>query len=311
MNLKKPEFWDYKKPNFFAYLLLPFSYLLIIYNFLTGRKKNKINNIKTICVGNIYVGGTGKTPLSIEIIKILNNLNYKTCFIKKKYSNQIDEQKLLKSKGKLFCEKDRTDATNKAINENFNVAIFDDGLQDKKIKYDISIVCFNEKTGIGNGFLLPSGPLRENIKSLKKYDAVFLNGNDLNNVDFENKIKKEFSHLKIFKSIYCLTNHNELDTNERYLVFAGIGNFDNFCEMLKKNNLNIVNSILYPDHYNYKDTDIKNIRDMAKLSRAKIITTEKDYLRLGDENKKNIDVAKVELNIKNKDEFTNLIKGYL
>ena len=311
MNFKKPKFWDYKKPNFFAYLLLPFSYLLIIYNFLTGRKKNKINNIKTICVGNIYVGGTGKTPLSIEIIKILNNFNYKTCFIKKKYSNQIDEQKLLKSKGKLFCEKDRGDAANKAINEKFNVAIFDDGLQDKKIKYDISIVCFNEKIGTGNGFLLPSGPLRENIKSLEKYDVVFLNGNDLNKINFENKIKEKFPHLKIFKSTYSLVNLNELNTNEKYLVFAGIGNFDNFCDMLKKNNLNIVNAILYPDHYNYKDTDIKNIRDMAKFSKAKIITTEKDYLRLSDENKKNIDVAKVELNIKNKDQFTNLIKSYL
>ena len=59
------------------------------------------------------------------------------------------------------------------------MAIFDDGLQDKKIKYDISIVCFNEKIGFGNGFLLRSGPLRENAKSLKEYDVVFLNGNNL------------------------------------------------------------------------------------------------------------------------------------
>tara|TARA_B100000965_G_scaffold339968_1_gene307917 strand:- start:1927 stop:2196 length:270 start_codon:yes stop_codon:yes gene_type:complete len=84
MNIKKPNFWDYKEPHFFSYLLLPISYLVVIYNFLTSKKKNKIDNIKTICIGNIYVGGTGKTPLSIETIKILNNLNYKACFIKKK-----------------------------------------------------------------------------------------------------------------------------------------------------------------------------------------------------------------------------------
>jgi len=312
MKLNKPNFWDYKKPNFLTYILLPLTFPILIRNFFAKSfAKEKFQKIKTICVGNIYVGGTGKTPLSIEIIKILNNLNYKTCFIKKKYPNQLDEQKLLKSSGKLFCEKDRKNAVNKAINENFNVAIFDDGLQDKKIKYDISIVCFNEKIGFGNGFLLPSGPLRENAKSLKEYDVVFLNGNNLNNEDLENKIKKEFTHLKVFKSVYSLTNLNELDINERYLAFAGIGNFDNFCDMLKRNNLNIVNTILYPDHYNYKDTDIKKIRDLAKFSKAKIITTEKDYLRLSDENKKNIDVAKIELNIKNKDQFTNLIKSYL
>jgi len=312
MKLNKPNFWDYKKPNFLTYILLPLTFPILIRNFFTKSfSKEKFHKIKTICVGNIYVGGTGKTPLSIEIIKILNNLNYKTCFIKKKYPNQLDEQKLLKSSGKLFCEKDRKNAVNKAINENFNVAIFDDGLQDKKIKYDISIVCFNEKIGFGNGFLLPSGPLRENAKSLKEYDVVFLNGNNLNNEDLENKIKKEFTHLKVFKSVYSLINLNELDINERYLAFAGIGNFDNFCDMLKRNNLNIVNTILYPDHYNYKDTDIKKIRDLAKFSKAKIITTEKDYLRLNDENKKNINVAKIKLNIKNKDNFINLLKDYL
>ena len=341
MKLNKPNFWDYKKPNFLTYILLPLTFPILIRNFFAKSfSKEKFHKIKTVCVGNIYVGGTGKTPLSIEIIKILNNLNYKTCFIKKKYPNQLDEQKLLKSSGKLFCEKDRKNAVNKAINENFNVAIFDDGLQDKKIKYDISIVCFNEKIGFGNGFLafsenfiertkssteiiynkvyvghfgflLPSGPLRENAKSLKEYDVVFLNGNNLNNEDLENKIKKEFAHLKVFKSVYSLTNLNELDINERYLAFAGIGNFDNFCDMLKRNNLNIVNAILYPDHYNYKDTDIKKIRDLAKFSKAKIITTEKDYLRLNDENKKNINVAKIKLNIKNKDNFINLLKDYL
>ena len=94
-------------------------------------------NLQVLCCRPECLGGTGKTPISIKLNKIINNLNYSTVFVKKKYSDQIDEQKLLKSKGKLFCEKDRMDATNKAINENFNVAIFDDGLQDKKIKYDI------------------------------------------------------------------------------------------------------------------------------------------------------------------------------
>jgi tetraacyldisaccharide 4'-kinase len=310
MIFKKPKFWDYKNPNFIAYLLLPLSYLLSIYNILTFKKK-KIDKIKTICVGNIYVGGTGKTPLSIEINKILNNLNYKTCFIKKEYSDQIDEQKLLKSNGKLFCGKDRTIAAHEAIKENFEVAIFDDGLQDKNIKYDISIVCFNEKIGIGNGFLLPSGPLRESLKSLNKYDVIFLNGNDLNKSNFETRIKEEFSNLNIFKSTYSITNLHELNINEKYLVFAGIGNFDNFTDMLKKNNFKVVNAILYPDHYNYSNSDIKKIKDMAKFSEAKIITTEKDYLRITDENKKEINVVKIELKIKNKDQFNDFLNKKL
>ena len=199
MIFKKPKFWDYKKPNFIAYLLLPFSYIVHIYNKLNLSKKISFyGKIKTICVGNIYVGGTGKTPLSIKIIKILKNSNIKTCFIKKEYSNQLDEQKLLSSNGKLFCKKNRVTATNDAFKENFDVAIFDDGLQDKNIKYDIKIVCFNEEVGAGNGCLLPAGPLRESVKNLKKYDAVFLNGNNVNESDFEKKNTKRLSSYKNF-----------------------------------------------------------------------------------------------------------------
>ena len=92
MKFKKPKFWDLTKPNIIAYLLLPFSYLLFLINLLNKKKAIKIKNIKTICIGNIYVGGTGKTPISIEINEILKNLNFKTGFIKKKYNDQIDEQ---------------------------------------------------------------------------------------------------------------------------------------------------------------------------------------------------------------------------
>lgn len=310
MNFKKPKFWDYKEPGLISLLLLPFSYLVQIYNFFLI-KKNKIDGIKTICIGNIYLGGTGKTPLSIETIKILNSLNYKTCFIKKDYSDQVDEQRLLESKGKLFCKKNRIDATNSAIKENFNVAIFDDGLQDKKIKYDISIVCFNQKIGVGNGLVLPSGPLRENLKSLKKYDAVFLNGNSSTELIFEKKIQEEFSNIKIFKSTYSIINLEELDNNERYLAFAGIGNFDNFIDLLKVNNINLVKTINYPDHYKYNDSDIKKIKEIAKFNEAKIITTEKDFLRINENNRNEINVVKIKLIINNKSEFTNFLKKKL
>ena len=84
MKFKKPNFWDYEKPNFVAYLLLPFVYLINLINFFNKKEKIITDKIKTICVGNIYVGGTGKTPISIKINKILKNLNVKTAFIKKK-----------------------------------------------------------------------------------------------------------------------------------------------------------------------------------------------------------------------------------
>ena len=307
MKFLKPKFWDKNKPNFLSYLLLPISFIFLILSKIKIHKKKKIQNIKTICVGNIYVGGTGKTTLCIKINEIINSMGLSSCFIKKKYADQKDEQEILNNNGELYCENSRISALKKINSEKISVAIFDDGLQDQKIEYDLSIVCFNKSIGPGNGFLIPSGPLRENIKSLKKYDVVFLNGNDESKSEFEDFLKKKFTHLKVFKSKYKIKNNEEFDKKEKYLVFAGIGNFENFIEMLKMNNFSIIKSLKYPDHYNYKQSDINKIKNIAKDHNAKIITTEKDFLRLSDENQKNISKIDVELDILNRDDFTDFL----
>ena len=119
MNLKKPKFWDYKKPNTFAYLLLPISYLLRLIKLFKIKSKIKKSKIKTICVGNIYLGGTGKTSLSIKINEILNKKKIKSCIVKKFYKNQIDEQRLLESRGKLFVSAKRLHAIHQAASNNY------------------------------------------------------------------------------------------------------------------------------------------------------------------------------------------------
>ena len=311
MKLKKPKFWDYKKPNFLAYLLLPFSYLVVVNNYLRQKNKIKVQKIKTICVGNIYIGGTGKTPITIELGRILNNLNLKTAFIKKKYKDQKDEQKLLSSKGKLFCDKKRIDALKEALNEKNDVAILDDGLQDRDINYDITFVCFNIQSWIGNGFILPSGPLREKLVNLKKYDAVFLNGNGEDIKNIESILKKINPDLEIFESQYFPLNLEKLDLTQNYLAFSGIGNSDSFIETLKKNKFKILKTLDFPDHYNYSNKDLIKIKNMAKVLNAKIITTEKDYNRLGKLNVEEIKYLEIELKIKNESKLVNFLKKNL
>ena len=311
MKFKKPNFWDYKKPNIIAYLLLPLSYMLNFINFLNIKKKIKTQSIKTICVGNIYVGGTGKTPLAIKINQILNNLNFKTAFIKKDYYDQMDEQKILSVNGQLFCEKNRIDALKKAINKNIDVAIFDDGLQDKELSYALTIVCFNIQSWIGNGLCLPSGPLRENLSSLKKYDAVFLNGNGEEVLTIQNIIRNIKPNLKVFEAQYIPLNLEKLDLNQNYLVFSGIGNPDSFIKTLKKYNFKILKTLNFPDHYKYSDQDIVKIKETAKNLNAKVITTEKDYNRLNKLNSEGISYLKVELKVINEKELTNFLNRKL
>ena len=193
MKFKKPNFWDYKRPNFISYLLLPLTIPVILNNILINIVKSKganRDNIKTICLGNIYIGGTGKTPLAIKLSSILKKLNYKTGIIKKFYTDQLDEQKLLNKDDKLYLFKKRKESLNAAIAEKIEVAIFDDGLQDKSVNYDIEFLCFNSEKWIGNGFLIPAGPLREKIDSIVKYDGVFLNGNNEDISNLKNLIKK-------------------------------------------------------------------------------------------------------------------------
>ena len=306
MKFKKPKFWDYKKPNIISYLLLPISVFVMMAKFIKNVtiKKKKFQSIKTICIGNIYLGGTGKTSLSLKINKILKD-KIKSCFIKKYYSNQIDEQKILEKNGKLFKYKNRSESIKQAINEGFKIAILDDGLQDPSINYDYNIVCFNINNWIGNGQTIPSGPLREDIKNLKKYKNVFLNGNKENIENIKKYIHEIDPNINIYQSEYIPLNIDEFDKKNKYLVFSGIGNHKTFVSMLKINDINVVKDIEFPDHYKYSAREIDNIISISKKLDCKIITTEKDYMRLNNNNE--INYIKSELKIINEETFLNNI----
>ena len=255
----------------------------------------------------MYVGGTGKTSLSLKIKEILDREKIKSCFIKKKYSDQVDEQSILRNKGDLFLAKKRSEALQKAEDANYDLAILDDGLQDKSIKYDVSIVCFNNINWIGNGMTFPSGPLRESLENIKNYKHIFLNGN-LENLEF---LKKELlsinSKINIHVGKYEANNIDEFDKKDNYLVFSGIGNHQTFISMLKNYGFKIIKDLEFADHYQYSNKDINKIIDDAKSLGCKIITTEKDFLRLKDKNFNEIKYIKSSLKILNENEFIKSI----
>lgn len=312
MNFKKPFFWDLKKPNFFSYLLIPFTILVIINNFfLNIQKKKKFPKIKTICVGNIYLGGTGKTPLTIKLFNIIKKMNLEVITAKKFYSNQIDEQTLLQIKTKTIVTKKREDAINQAINSLNQVIIFDDGLQEKKINYDLKIVCFKKKNWIGNGQLIPSGPLREKIENLKNYDAVFLNGKDHNSKEIRETIYKLNPKIEIFETNYEIGNFSELNKNLNYLIFSGIGDPSSFKEILLDNNVNVIKEIIFSDHHIYEKKDVKNIFEEANRLNAKILTTEKDFIKLSGHDAKKINFLKIELKITDEEKLVNFLNDKL
>ena len=303
MKLEKPNFWI--KKNCFAFIFYPLSLITYLTNFIKKFSSQNKFKIKTICVGNIYIGGTGKTTLAIEINNVLKK-KFKTVFIKKYYKNQKDEINLLKKNGKVIFSSKRLISLNIAERNNFDIAILDDGLQQKNIKYDLKIVCFNSTEGFGNGYLLPAGPLRESLYELKNYDVVFFNG-EKSSLKFKKKIISLNKDLKIFESTYEPTNLKNFNKNKKYLMFCGIGNPKEFENTLLKFKFKIADKVIFPDHHQISNQEIKNLKRKATEKKLQIITTEKDYLRLKNKKKKNINFLKIKLKIEKLNEFKKIL----
>ncbi len=306
MNFFKPKFWDKNQISFFSILLFPIALLI---KFLALSKqtltKTQQSSIPVICIGNIYLGGTGKTPLSIEIFSILKNLEMKPAFVRKKHKSFQDEVNLQKQSGPIYQNKKRINAIKEAIRNNINIVILDDGFQDFSINKNFSIICFNEKQWIGNGLLIPSGPLREGLSALKRANCVVINGKK--NVHIESQIFKKNKEVKIFYTTCQSLNINNFK-NKKIIAFAGIGNPENFFDLLKENNINILEKIKFPDHYNFSKNDLEDLINKSKKNDSILLTTEKDYFRINEKYKKNISYLKIAIKIENRNQFIEEIK---
>ena len=312
MKFYKPKFWDKRGHiSFFSILLLPLSIIAIIKNYYESEKvKKNFYNLKSICVGNIYIGGTGKTPL-------VNNLTnhfkkrFKTFIIKKNYSSHLDEKKLLETKHKVIFEKTRELSIAKAEKEKAEMLIFDDGLQEKKINYDLKIVCFNSLKLDGNGFIIPAGPLRERLNSIKSYDVVLINGDhNKETKNFINKITKINPDIKIFTGKYVPKNYSKLKS-KKFIIFSGIGNPHTFSDTLKSLKIKFNRYEKFPDHYDYKESDLQKLKDLAKKNNCKLLTTEKDYFRIKKTFRKDISFLKVELSVDQEKQFYKYLSDRL
>ena len=310
MQLSKPDFWK-NKNSLVAILLLPISLIIQVLYFIKKILISKKSfSVPIICIGNIYVGGAGKTPLAIKISNVLKKRNNNPIIIKKFYHDQIDESRLIKEKtGNIIQNKSRVKAIKSAIEKNFNLMILDDGFQDESIEKNLNILCFNSEQLIGNGFTLPSGPLRESFSAIKKSQIIVINGN--RDEKFEEKINDTCQDVKIFYSKYLPLNIKKLE-NLDLLAFAGIGNPENFFKLLTDYKLRLRKSVSYPDHYQYKKKDIEELYFLSKKDNLRIITTEKDYSRLKQLGlSENISYLSVELGINEEQKFFDEIEKYI
>jgi tetraacyldisaccharide 4'-kinase len=310
MYFIKPKFWDEKKNSFLSVLLYPLS--IIYYLIIKIKKKIYIPqkfNIPIICVGNIYIGGTGKTSAAIEIAKILNQFK-KVCFLTKGYgrkskkdiylnelniSNQNsedtgDEALLINKFGHVYISNNRSEAIKNIIKLGYDAIILDDGFQDPLIFKNINILCFDSKNWIGNNNLIPAGPLREPLKSIKEANFIIIKGEK--NQIIEKKIKTISPNVEI---IYAKNRIENIETfkNKNFIAFTGIGNPYSFFNALIDSNIKIIKQIIYPDHFQFTEKNYKTLFQEAENNNCNLITTEKDWVRIKEQFKDKVYYTKL------------------
>lgn len=315
INLKTPKFW--LKVNLISIILLPFSLIYLIAYRLKYffSHKRKINNI-TICIGNLIAGGAGKTPFAIalgDIIKQRIAINF--CYLTRGYKGRNldfaivdndlkkqhylgDESLILSSHYPTFIARNRLLALQKISQDfkKFKITICDDGLQDKKIDYDIKIIIIDGNIAFGNNLLIPAGPLRETIyPAIIECDFIAII-NSPNNKKLQQIINN--FHNKIIYTQIISKNIGDF-SQKKLWAFTGIAYPDKFFDFLISNNLIIIKNTRFADHYNYSQEELEMMIIDAKKMGLTLITTEKDWIKFPANIKNQIEYLAIEINIIN------------
>lgn len=289
--MKTPSWFLRKGPT--AFLLMPISWLYfgigrVVYWVRTWRAIKSRRPV--ICVGNILAGGVGKTPVVRAIANYFGAPVVMRGYKKSdKTGNVGDEATMLARTGLAVHVGDRKSnivLLNKQLDEKGPI-VMDDGLQNPTIKKDVSLLVFDEGLGYGNGFLLPSGPLRVPKSAAEKVDAIIV---------IKNKKPNKKFVLPVGVPVFFAKNQTVSPyDDERLVAFAGIGYPKKFFNSLR----NVVARRAFADHYEYTDEDLKKLFALAEKKKAKLITTEKDWVRLPVEIRDKIKYARLDTVIDN------------
>ncbi len=296
--MRPPEFWNIKEGRDSApmirLLLTPISW---VYGWAAARRIKTTDSydpgLPVICVGNATLGGTGKTPVAIYLLKSFRRLGINAVGLTRGYGGQEkgpmpvherhtaadvgDEPLLLARHGPVWVAEGRDDGARAARSHGASVIIMDDGHQNPQLEKTLSLLVVDAETGFGNGAVFPAGPLREKLgAALVRADAIILMKPT---PDYEiDEVLTEQLSSKVVIPAYLAPA--AAPPKGKLYAFAGIGRPNKFFDALRRHGADIVEEVPYADHYKYKDADIENLFLLASEYDASLITTEKDYVRL-------------------------------
>lgn len=313
---KAPQFWYNKKKITWHYVLMPISVIYGVVSFFIQIFKTKtILDVPVICVGNIVMGGAGKTPVVIELVELLKKMGYHPHILTRGYGGKVkeptcvdlnyhtyqdvgDEAMLLAQHAPTWAYSNRLESAKKAINYGATILILDDGYQNHQIHKDFNILVVDSYQKFGNNFVFPLGPLREfKSQALKRCDLII-------NIAYEEKsdvsdiFSKQTTDIPIMQATAQFTLKNppkgNLQGKSSVVGFCGLGFPEKFKQTLINNlKINLKDFIIFPDHHPYTTKDLDNL--LNKHPEAQLLTTIKDFVKIPKLYQTYIDVVSMKL----------------
>jgi tetraacyldisaccharide 4'-kinase len=289
---KSPEFWQDR--GWLSHLLYPLTWVWQAAGFMRRLlvKSPSVLDMPVICVGNVTVGGVGKTPMVMALAEYYQQHHKKVHLVCKSYGGTQkkpihvkhqpftvtgDEAQLLKTIAPTWCGADRVETLHAAAHDKPDIIIMDDGLQHPKIMPHHMVLVIDGVVGLGNNRVIPAGPLREPLEhAMKRVQTVVIIGQDRFNL-------ATMIHLKYGKTV--LKANIALDVplviaNKRVVAFAGIGRPQKFFDSLREAGIELAAVQAFPDHHPYTERNRIDLMHLARQQAAPLVTTFKDYMRL-------------------------------
>ncbi len=291
--MRPPLFWN-RPRGLTSRLLAPLEWIWVI----STRRRLKNGpwerlSVPVICVGNINVGGTGKTPTVIALLEILGELGINAHVVSRGYGGTelgpllVDERKhsahevgdepiLISAFGPCWVAKDRTAGAKAAIKADAQIILLDDGFQNPSLHKDLSIVVVDAEIGFGNSRVMPAGPLREPLADgLARADVVI----SIGTAAAQKRLPAQIPNPVWLGELRALETGMDW-SGTRFIAFAGIGRPGKFFATLEALGANVEATHAFPDHAPYTDAILQRLKAEAKAKSAQLVTTEKDMTRL-------------------------------
>jgi len=326
--LKAPKFWYKKNDTYISKSLYPLS---LIFRFGTKLRsvisKKRLSTLPVICIGNIVVGGAGKTPVALKIGKLLQINGYNPHFVSKGYgglekNNNLvqnwhspksvgDESLLLSEIAPTWIGINRNRSISLAKEKGADCIILDDGFQNPTIQKDFSIIVINGEQGFGNKRVIPSGPLRESIsRGISRANLIIVIGSLSEEIE-----KKISSTTPIIKASFKISNNQEIFKGKKITAFAGIAYPEKFFNSLRSQGAKIVKEISYSDHHIFDENDLLSLAEIANKTQSILVSTQKDYVRIPKSYRSLINTLEGKIVFENEDLIkeilTNVIENHL